>query len=1226
MMKNYLVEIMRPLFPISVFLMMTGILNPAYGQGVVPDNVERAALQAIYDATNGATWTEPFRWTQGQIDGYPGTTLYGIETANGDITYIALDGIGLTGTLPNELNNLTALVGISVAKNSITGTIPDLSGLQQLETLDLANNDLSGSFPSHIGNLSSLVTLNLTSKPPPSNHFTGPLPASYGLLGNLRYMYLSNNDLSAEESIPAAFSALDKLEFLTLRNCKIDTISVSTGLSGLTSLLSLNLSENNSLYLSGGEFPGILEDLPSLTSLFLEKVGFEKLPGKFDQLSSLQYLSLNRNDYSNVNVLFSIVDTLQNMNLSRLSLINCQLTALPSNFSNLTALEHLYINHNPNLVTSQWEIIGQLPALQRIDALYCNLTDLPQSIVNITTLRRLDLRHNNLYPIPEHIKNIPNLNYLDLGVNGITTLPVWFGTANMSTITTLGLQTNGFELPLPASFANLTNLRRLNLSFNQLNGVLPAYFSTFINLVYLNVTNNLLKSPLPDFSGLTSLEDLLLSYNQFTGALPAYLSATGMINGEFNFNNNQFDAISPFGNNPNLEVDASNNKLHFDHFVPKPSLKSFIIAPQDSIDTKRIQQVPVGMEGHLKAMVDTATVPLSSFQWFQYIEGGNDIVLTPTPIQGGHVYVLENVTMDYDSAQFYYQVTNPTDAPDLTLTSRLITLEVTCDIFPSVMDFNPERHLCAMNFTPDFEINQPCKPSTYQWDFGDGNTSTDRSAWHAYPLEGTYDVSLYIQYNCLGCFRDTTITKQVVFELPQEFVVDSLLQVKTDIRTNVINTSVSTFSDVWAMDFPEETLDDRNSYLNGTLGVWRNEATHAYEVPRKLSTTTDIANDGTFNLERFNWRYADAGVIPHWIKANTMTAYSPYSYELENKDVLDIYSAALYDYGGHLPAANGVNMRNNEMAFTGFEYLDNYASGNWRFNNQAIPAYTIYKIIAAVGHMAVVEASSEDLQNVSSADVLAYRLNSLSSSTKLFNYIGNNEIVCMEVHPENPAFTLVVFKRALFDGLWAGKMRIRNTLTPGTTPVIDDLVSHTGKKSLKITGITNYKQELLQLDSAKTYVVNAWVSVNNMHLLTPQLAEGISLEVILKNKDDQTVLSTSFAPQGQIVEGWQQLKGSFVCPDKETTLELNFNPGNAVTVWFDDLRLHPELGNMRSYVYDLKDYRLQAVLDEENFASYFYYDEEGNLYLTKKETERGIQTISENVSYILENDPMSPGH
>jgi hypothetical protein len=54
---------------------------------------------------------------------------------------------------------------------------------------------------------------------------------------------------------------------------------------------------------------------------------------------------------------------------------------------------------------------------------------------------------------------------------------------------------------------------------------------------------------------------------------------------------------------------------------------------------------------------------------------------------------------------------------------------------------------------------------------------------------------------------------------------------------------------------------------------------------------------------------------------------------------------------------------------------------------------------------------------------------------------------------------------------------------------------------------------------------------------------------------------------------------------------------------------------MKTYVYDLEDYRLRAILDEENFASFFYYDAEGNLYLTKKETTRGIKTISENISY-----------
>ncbi|MEJ0034185.1 MAG: hypothetical protein WDO15_29350 [Bacteroidota bacterium] len=55
---------------------------------------------------------------------------------------------------------------------------------------------------------------------------------------------------------------------------------------------------------------------------------------------------------------------------------------------------------------------------------------------------------------------------------------------------------------------------------------------------------------------------------------------------------------------------------------------------------------------------------------------------------------------------------------------------------------------------------------------------------------------------------------------------------------------------------------------------------------------------------------------------------------------------------------------------------------------------------------------------------------------------------------------------------------------------------------------------------------------------------------------------------------------------------------------------------MKSYVYDLKDYRLSAILDEQNFASFFYYDDEGNLTVTKKETERGIKTISENVTHI----------
>lgn len=50
---------------------------------------------------------------------------------------------------------------------------------------------------------------------------------------------------------------------------------------------------------------------------------------------------------------------------------------------------------------------------------------------------------------------------------------------------------------------------------------------------------------------------------------------------------------------------------------------------------------------------------------------------------------------------------------------------------------------------------------------------------------------------------------------------------------------------------------------------------------------------------------------------------------------------------------------------------------------------------------------------------------------------------------------------------------------------------------------------------------------------------------------------------------------------------------------------------MKSYVYDPLTLRLTAELDEQNYATFYEYDEEGALIRVKKETERGIMTIKE---------------
>jgi hypothetical protein len=50
---------------------------------------------------------------------------------------------------------------------------------------------------------------------------------------------------------------------------------------------------------------------------------------------------------------------------------------------------------------------------------------------------------------------------------------------------------------------------------------------------------------------------------------------------------------------------------------------------------------------------------------------------------------------------------------------------------------------------------------------------------------------------------------------------------------------------------------------------------------------------------------------------------------------------------------------------------------------------------------------------------------------------------------------------------------------------------------------------------------------------------------------------------------------------------------------------------MKSYVYDPVSLRLWSELDDRNYATFYEYDEQGNLTRTKKETERGIITIQE---------------
>jgi hypothetical protein len=101
-----------------------------------------------------------------------------------------------------------------------------------------------------------------------------------------------------------------------------------------------------------------------------------------------------------------------------------------------------------------------------------------------------------------------------------------------------------------------------------------------------------------------------------------------------------------------------------------------------------------------------------------------------------------------------------------------------------------------------------------------------------------------------------------------------------------------------------------------------------------------------------------------------------------------------------------------------------------------------------------------------------------------------------------------------------------------------------------------------------------------------------------------------YTAKSNIIEGWQQFETKVTIGAGATTYFLSL-PTNA---YIDDIRIMPAQANMKSFVYNPVNQRLMATLDENNFASFYEYDQEGNLIRTKKETEKGIMTVSESRS------------
>lgn len=155
----------------------------------------REVLVALYNATGGANWTHNTNWLSDKDI----STWHGVSVSNGRVTDLNLSLNNLTGTIPAELGNLTNLETLNLSYNQLRGAIPaELGNLGNLEQLWLVNNQLRGTIPAALGNLSNLEVLILN-----NNLLSGALPQ--GLTGLTKLMSFSFGGTSLCAPLDAAF-------------------------------------------------------------------------------------------------------------------------------------------------------------------------------------------------------------------------------------------------------------------------------------------------------------------------------------------------------------------------------------------------------------------------------------------------------------------------------------------------------------------------------------------------------------------------------------------------------------------------------------------------------------------------------------------------------------------------------------------------------------------------------------------------------------------------------------------------------------------------------------------------------------------------------------------------------------------------------------------------------------------------------------------------------------
>ncbi|XP_057789416.1 receptor-like protein 7 [Salvia miltiorrhiza] len=296
------------------------------------------------------------------------------------IWYLSLANNSLNGSIPTSLCSPTNLV-LDLSRNRLSGSIPPCL-LENILELDLSQNNISGSIPDNFPMDCNLRYLDLN-----NNTLEGKIPKSLERCEQLQFMNVGNNNIT--DSFPCMLSSSRWLQVLVLRSNKFH---------GEVRCHDKSWSKLQILDISSNHFSGNLESINFSSWKTMMLQGNEELRyGNTDFFSQLGFsLTLImkgiNSEYRKIWSEFGTID------------FSCNNFGgdIPNAIGDLTSLHQLNFSHNA-LNGSIPNSFGRLRNLESLDLSGNRLTGpIPVDLAGLTFLSFLNLSYNKL------VGEIPN--------------------------------------------------------------------------------------------------------------------------------------------------------------------------------------------------------------------------------------------------------------------------------------------------------------------------------------------------------------------------------------------------------------------------------------------------------------------------------------------------------------------------------------------------------------------------------------------------------------------------------------------------------------------------------------------------------------------------------------------------------------------------------------------------------------------------------------------------